>query len=163
MADVMRKRLGPFSFATCFRALTTAPPELEASIISIDTGDYIEITEPTTTPAPAAKLLPFPVTPAPASSRRAGVWAGTYQEYTAHPEFRRIAAQAKREWNYQCLMNIQHQGPIEMHHRHYGNVPFREDWRDLIPLCEDCHRRHHARLAVPPIGLFEEIISTKAA
>lgn len=115
-------------------------------------------------PAPALepppKLLRFPLPSHPESTsdaRRRTVWAGTYAEYTATPEFARIADAARKEWNYQCLLGLNHKGRIEMHHRSYRNVPFREDWRDLIPLCEDCHGLYHGRLLKPPVGLFAEV------
>jgi len=113
---------------------------------------------PRTEPLP--NVLPFPVTPSPASlvsNRRRSTWPGTYAEYTSTPEYRRIAAQAKRDWNYQCLIDPKHTGPVEMHHRDYSLVPFGEDWRVLIPLCESCHRIYHARLPLPPIGLFDDL------
>lgn len=120
-----------------------------------------------------ASALPPPSGPAPAApaaavvgprprglwpGRTRGVWPGTYPDYTKTPEFRRIAAQAKRDWKFQCAMNVNHRGPVEMHHRTYAHVPFGEDWWDLIPLCEECHARHHLRLPAPPRGLFDELI-----
>lgn len=138
--------------------------------ISMWCGSWIGETRPPTVPAPAlappAKCLQFHLPPHPESlgeTRRHGVWPGTYQEYTVTEEFRRIAAQAKRDWNYQCLIDVTHRGPVEMHHRTYRGVPFGESWWDLIPLCEDCHRRYHHRLAVPPKGLFDELVEQKAA
>jgi hypothetical protein len=109
---------------------------------------------PPTAPPQVAHVIPF-VTQREIPQRR-GVWPGTYGEYTATTEFRRIAAKAKKDWGYQCLMSVHHRGPVEMHHRSYRFVPFGEDWRDLIPLCEECHARFHDRLLKPPIGLFDE-------
>jgi hypothetical protein len=114
-------------------------------------------------PAPAAAVLPFPMpAPKPIITGLSG-WRGTYADYTSHPEFRRIAALAKKEWGYACLLNVKHRGPVEMHHRTYAHVPFGEDWRDLIPLCAECHGRHHMRLTKPPIGLFDDDVIKRAA
>ena len=118
--------------------------------------------------APAAalkppKLLQFPPQAESINKVRRGVWRGTYAEYTATPEFAAIASAARKEWNYQCLIDRNHKGRIEMHHRDYRNVPFGEDWRDLIPLCEDCHHLYHDRLLKPPSGLFDEIAPRKVA
>ena len=114
-------------------------------------------------PAAPNLLLPFPPAAIPIVATRSGQWRGTYEEYTSHPEFHRIAAIAKREWGFKCLLNVNHRGPVEMHHRTYAHVPFGEDWRDLIPLCAECHGRHHLRLAKPPIGLFEDDAHKRAA
>jgi len=111
--------------------------------------------------APVAPVLPFPQAK-PIVTGLSG-WRGTYAAYTSHPEFRRIAALAKKEWGYTCLLNVTHRGPVEMHHRTYAHVPFGEDWRDLIPLCAECHGRHHLRLTKPPIGLFDDDAVKRAA
>lgn len=126
--------------------------------IGMTAGDWITSPSQPITPAPALNLLRFPPPPNEAISEpRRRFWHGTYAEYTATPEFARIAAAARKEWNYQCLVDANHKGRIEMHHRSYRNVPFGEDWRDLIPLCEDCHHLYHARLLQPPVGLFDDI------
>jgi hypothetical protein len=119
-------------------------------------------------PAPAAanRVLPFPphlVMPAKPIITGLSGWRGTYAAYTSHPEFRRIAALAKKEWGFTCLFNVNHRGPVEMHHRTYAHVPFGENWRDLIPLCAECHGRHHLRLAKPPRGLFDDDAIQRAA
>jgi hypothetical protein len=101
-----------------------------------------------------ARVIPF--APEAAAPRRRGFWPGTYAEYTATPEFRAIAAAARKDWGYRCLMNTNHHGPVEMHHRNYSDVPFREDWHTLIPLCEECHERYHNRLPKPPPGMFDD-------
>ena len=129
--------------------------------IAVGVGGWFP--QPISPPAntPASPILIFkPLKPAIASHGR---WHGTYAEYTATPEFQRIAAAARKEWNYHCLIDRNHKGRIEMHHRDYRNVPFGEDWRDLIPLCEDCHHLYHGRLLKPPIGLFDEIAPRKVA
>jgi len=114
---------------------------------------------------PAAPIVPLktPTNSVAAPPNHRGVWPGTYADYTATPEFHRIAAAAKREWGYQCLLDSKHRGPVEMHHRSYAHVPFGEDWRDLIPLCEDCHKRFHHRLPIAPIGLFDAVELKRAA
>ncbi len=99
-----------------------------------------------------------PPTPTPTPCAVRGAWPGTYEQYTAHPAYRRLADACKREWNYQCAINVNHRGPVEMHHRTYRGVPFGETWQELIPLCEDCHRLYHRRLPAPPRGLFDEVI-----
>lgn len=125
-----------------------------------------EADAPAPPPAPAAvnRVLPFPppVVPLKKPPTWSG-WSGTYAEYTSHPEFQRLAALAKKEWGFKCLLNVNHRGPVEMHHRSYARVPFGETWQDLVPLCEECHGRHHLRLAKPPIGLFDEDAIKKAA
>lgn len=100
--------------------------------------------------------------PPPPIARR-GVWPGTYADYLRTPQFRQIAAAAKKEWRYRCLLDARHGGPVEMHHRSYAGVPFGEDWRDLIPLCAACHRQFHQRLQQPPQGLFTEVETLKKA
>jgi len=108
----------------------------------------------------AARIVPF--VPAREIVRPSRPWHGTYREYTATPEFRRIAERAKKEWGHQCLIGLDHRGPVEMHHRSYRFVPFGEDWRDLIPLCEACHAKYHDRLLRPPRGLFDDALPTAA-
>jgi len=151
------KLYGPIPFGIAIRMLH----DLRAYPVIMhcrDDGEYLEIPDdvvsalmPLPQPAP---ILPF--TPGNGNTRQ-GAWPGTYTEYTSTSEFAKIAAEAKKAWGYHCLLNQKHAGPVEMHHRTYAHVPFGEDWRDLIPLCEDCHRRYHGRLAKPPIGLFAEI------
>ena len=123
--------------------------------------ETVEPPIPPTAPPQVAQVIPF-VTQREIPRRR-GIWPGSYREYTATPEFRRIAAKAKKDWGYQCLMSVHHHGPVEMHHRSYRFVPFGEDWRDLIPLCEECHARFHNRLLKPPMGLFDEPEEIKRA
>jgi hypothetical protein len=85
-------------------------------------------------------------------------YTGTYEQYTADPRWHRIAAEAKRIWRalgIYCVMNANHRGPVEVHHRRYDGVPFGEDWQDLIPLCESCHALYHAKLPKPGRGLFD--------
>ena len=119
--------------------------------------------DPTPSPVPAAPAQVLPFHKGPVEVRPRSVWPGTYNEYLATPEWRQIAADARKEWKYQCLMNVDHHGPVEMHHRSYQNVPFKEDWRDLIPLCEECHAKYHGRLAKPDRGLFDEPEQIKRA
>lgn len=122
-------------------------------------------TPPAPAPAPAV-VLPFrPISPAPvdADAVRRGTWPGTYQEYIATKEYQRLAALAKRDWNYECVLNRAHRGPVEMHHRTYLRVPFGESWWDLIPLCEECHARYHHKLPAPPVGLFDDPAILRAA
>jgi hypothetical protein len=110
---------------------------------------------PSLPPANEAVVIPFAI--------KKSVWPGTYAEYLATPEFRMIAAAARKYWGYRCLLNSNHPGVTEMHHRNYEGVPFHEDWQSLIPLCEECHERHHGRLPKPPRGLFEEPVELKRA
>lgn len=125
-------------------------------------GPVVIHTDPDVVPPPAVeravKVIPFQ----PTQERRRW-WPGTYDEYTRTPEYKRIAALARKEWGYQCLMDVRHRGYVEMHHRSYAHVPFGEDWRDLIPLCEECHRKFHDRLVKPPVGLFTEAAPLKKA
>jgi hypothetical protein len=137
-------------------------------------GPVVIWTEPDQSPADArampAQIIAFPRKPQIETPQRVrGVWAGTYAEYTAHPEFHRIAAEAKKqwaavrpEWAYRCLLNVKHTGPIEMHHGSYRGVPFGEHWTELIPLCEECHGRFHYRMQ-PPAGLFDELRDERKA
>ena len=106
---------------------------------------------------------PAPAVPCVKPTARRGVWPGTYAEYLATPEFRKIADEARKAWGAQCLISADHPGPVEMHHRSYADVPFREDWHTLIPLCEECHARYHGRLPTPQRGLFDDVELTRAA
>jgi hypothetical protein len=122
---------------------------------------------PPPAPAPAAAVvLPFRSISTPAADAdvvRRSMWPGTYQEYIATREYQRLAALAKRDWNYECILNRAHRGPVEMHHRTYLRVPFGESWWDLIPLCEECHARYHHKLPAPPVGLFDDPAIRRAA
>jgi len=123
-------------------------------------GGRIRASTPLLTPPPnSATVIPYEQHRTVSRGR----WRGTYAEYTATPEFQKIAARARKDWGYRCLLNANHTGPVEMHHRTYADVPFQEDWHTLIPLCEECHERHHGRLPKPPRGLFDEIEIKRAA
>src|SRR5262245_32225540 len=72
-----------------------------------------------------------------------------YQDYLRSEEWQARATAAKRRYGYRCAL-CNSDRPLEAHHRTYARVGH-ESPLDLIPLCEDCHRRHHGNLPRAPM------------
>lgn len=66
----------------------------------------------------------------------------SYEAYLSSPEWHARARQAKRDAGYECALCSRCDSPLEVHHRKYDRLGH-EDPKDLIVLCEVCHRRHH--------------------
>jgi 5-methylcytosine-specific restriction endonuclease McrA len=68
-----------------------------------------------------------------------------YATYISSPEWHAKATDAKRRAGWECALNPEHRGHLEVHHRTYARLGH-ERPTDLIVLCEECHRRYHGTL-----------------
>jgi 5-methylcytosine-specific restriction endonuclease McrA len=66
-----------------------------------------------------------------------------YREYLRSPEWRRTRAAALHRAGSQCSFDATHPGPLHVHHRTYERLGS-ELAADLLVVCEECHRVHHA-------------------
>lgn len=66
-----------------------------------------------------------------------------YADYLKTPEWKRQAARAKKRYGGKCALDAKH-GAADAHHRTYERRG-RERPEDVVPLCRDCHQRHHVR------------------
>jgi hypothetical protein len=92
-----------------------------------------------------------PVAPAstpPPSARLAELSAMPYREYLRTPEWRRIRAATLHRANYECALDPTHTAALHVHHRTYDRRGA-EQPSDLLVLCEECHRVHHAHHGRP--------------
>lgn len=64
-----------------------------------------------------------------------------YQEYMRSPQWKRKRHQVLTYWNNRCGM-CYNPGKLQVHHRTYERLGS-ELITDLIPLCVDCHEKHH--------------------
>jgi 5-methylcytosine-specific restriction endonuclease McrA len=71
-----------------------------------------------------------------------------YRDYLRSPEWRRTRAAALHRAGNACSLDITHTGDLEVHHRTYERLG-EELASDLIVLCRDCHRLHHAEHGRP--------------
>jgi 5-methylcytosine-specific restriction endonuclease McrA len=73
-----------------------------------------------------------------------------YEEYLQSPEWRLKRAKTVRRAGYRCQV-CNRRGPLHVHHRSYENLG-RERTRDLVVLCDGCHRLFHenGRIATEP-------------
>lgn len=107
-------------------------------------------------PAATAVVRPI-VQPLPAPPAAAGIVVKFPPEgFYESKEWHATAAATKQRWNYECALNAAHTGPVEAHHRTYANLGAEEE-RDTIPLCAECHERHHDHMPQP------RLIQKKAA
>ena len=66
-----------------------------------------------------------------------------YHEYLKTPHWQAVKAYAQFRADYRCqLCNAA--GPLDVHHRTYERKG-REDYRDVIALCRDCHSNFHGK------------------
>jgi hypothetical protein len=68
-----------------------------------------------------------------------------YDEYLQTPEWRGRADRCKARFYHRCALDETHTAD-HAHHRTYERRG-RELATDLIPLCADCHAKHHGRRA----------------
>ena len=70
----------------------------------------------------------------------------TYLAYLDSQEWWTIRKQAMRRANFRCERESpsgpRHEGPLEVHHRHYDNLGH-EALDDVEVLCHGCHRNEH--------------------
>jgi 5-methylcytosine-specific restriction endonuclease McrA len=71
----------------------------------------------------------------------AKVFPVQYRKYIESAKWRTKAAAARKRAGYRCQM-CGRALPLQVHHNTYKRLGY-ELPRDLIALCDDCHRRHH--------------------
>jgi Mrr N-terminal domain len=99
---------------------------------------------------PAVAGTPQPVQPPqPAIADRAEELATMpYRDYLRTPEWRQRRAEALERAGHACMMDAGHTHDLEVHHRSYERRGHELE-SDLIVLCRDCHRLHHAENGRP--------------
>lgn len=94
--------------------------------------------------AGAALDTPQPATEEPvAADRLTGLRELPYRKYLRTPEWRRTRAAALLRANHCCSLDVTHTEGLEVHHRTYERLG-EELASDVIVLCRECHRLHHA-------------------
>lgn len=71
-----------------------------------------------------------------------------YADYLQSDHWQRIRARALRAADHRCQV-CNSGGPLEVHHRTYDRVPYRERPEDLTVLCATCHGLYSERMAAP--------------
>lgn len=66
-----------------------------------------------------------------------------YQEYLKTDHWRKYRLSVLDLWNNEC--GVCTKVAKDVHHRHYENLG-KEKLRDCIPLCRECHTKHHVTL-----------------
>lgn len=76
----------------------------------------------------------------------------TYLEYIQSKQFQHRGDLAKEFYGFRCAI-CNSEKPLQAHHRTYDRLG-REEFTDLIPLCDDCHAIFSQRLPVisPEVG-----------
>ena len=62
------------------------------------------------------------------------------------PDWKSFTAVVRKAWDYRCGLCGRTDQPTEVHHNTYAHAG-NERFFDVIPLCADCHERHHAVVA----------------
>jgi hypothetical protein len=63
-------------------------------------------------------------------------------EYYGTPRWQTLGAEVRKAWDHRCGLCGRTDVGTEVHHNTYANLG-NERFFDLIPLCADCHERHH--------------------
>ena len=71
-----------------------------------------------------------------------------YPEYLRTPEWKETRVAALVRAGHSCALDVSHTERLEVHHRTYDRLG-EELESDLIVLCHECHRRHHAATGRP--------------
>jgi hypothetical protein len=67
-----------------------------------------------------------------------------YAEYLKSPVWKYRARCVRERWGFRCaLCNATE--PTEVHHRTYDRLGHEGEY-DCLPLCAECHTRHHATM-----------------
>ncbi|MCK4487447.1 MAG: HNH endonuclease [Desulfobacterales bacterium] len=65
-----------------------------------------------------------------------------YLDYLRTEHWQALAKKARQRAGYRCQLCNQN-GVLHVHHRSYQNRGRKGELKDLIALCETCHRRFH--------------------
>jgi hypothetical protein len=70
----------------------------------------------------------------------------TYYEKLKDPRWQKVRLQAMEKANFCCQMCFDDSTSLNVHHKEYfkGHEPWEYNLNQLIVLCEDCHKNHHA-------------------
>lgn len=71
-----------------------------------------------------------------------------YPEYLKIPEWESRKAQHLKSTGYRCQVCNSSNIPLHVHHRTYERRGY-ENFKDLIVLCEECHRLYHEKGKLP--------------
>jgi 5-methylcytosine-specific restriction endonuclease McrA len=83
-----------------------------------------------------------------------------YPEYLQTEHWHKVRDRALRRAGYRCQLGASHKGKLHVHHRTYENRGCEED-KDVIVLCEDCHAKHHGKVANGPSRPTTNVISVR--
>ena len=89
-----------------------------------------------------------PTSTPPPTDRLAELRAMSYRTYLRTPEWRKLRAAALHRAGYECALDPTHTTALHVHHRSYDRR-CAEQPGDLLVLCEECHRVHHAHHGRP--------------
>jgi hypothetical protein len=78
-----------------------------------------------------------------------GLRALPYEEYLRTEHWLKTAQRARRAADYKCQLCNRADSELHVHHRTYERLG-EEYLKDLIVLCEECHRRFHNKLVGIP-------------
>lgn len=95
-----------------------------------------------------ARLRPSPIAAPALPSRLDELRAMPYREYLRTPEWRETRGAALVRSGHACSLDAAHTDRLEVHHRSYDRLG-EERADDVIVLCHDCHRIHHAHTGRP--------------
>ena len=96
----------------------------------------------------AAESRPATLEERPPDERLVELRQMPYREYLRTPEWRRTRAAALVRAGYSCSLDVAHTENLEVHHRTYERRG-EELETDVVVLCRDCHRAHHAHNGRP--------------
>ena len=68
-----------------------------------------------------------------------------YEELLKDPRWQRKRLEVMQADNFTCQACFRKDKTMNVHHKRYvhGVMPWEYDTRDLITLCDDCHKKHH--------------------
>jgi 5-methylcytosine-specific restriction endonuclease McrA len=72
-----------------------------------------------------------------------------YRKYLRSNYWRQFAAERKEKRHYRCQHCDEVLPPweLEVHHKTYERMPYREWASDVLVLCRDCHQAEHDHLS----------------
>lgn len=69
----------------------------------------------------------------------------SYPTLLKDPRWQRKRLEVMKADNFTCQCCFRKDKPLNVHHKTYiqGAMPWEYETRDLITLCEDCHKKYH--------------------
>ena len=82
-----------------------------------------------------------------------------YHEYLLTDDWKHRRDWIKSFWGHRCVLCYSMED-IQVHHRTYERLG-REEMTDCVPLCSECHTKHHDKLGVAsaPVMRYDLIVT----